>query len=100
MGGGGRALDELIDNMSDAYQGEGEGEGGLEVCQGMLVAAPFAGDESWYRARVEGPVEQGRVEVLYVDFGDRVSVRCEELKPLRLVSPLPSPPSTLLHTWL
>ena len=47
-----------------------------------MVAAPFPHDENWYRARVVG-VADSRVDLLFVDFGDRASLEAGQLRPLR-----------------
>lgn len=54
-----------------------------DVTVGMIVAAPFKGDKSWYRAEVTGVEERGHAQLLYLDFGDRGQVELSQLKQLR-----------------
>ena len=37
---------------------------------GDIVAAPFQGDDLWYRARILGFLEDNKVDLYYVDYGD------------------------------
>ncbi|KAL8577956.1 hypothetical protein ACOMHN_011507 [Nucella lapillus] len=48
---------------------------------GDVVASPFASDDSWYRARVEGFME-GKVDLFYLDFGDVGLLPLESLREL------------------
>ena len=51
---------------------------------GDLVAAPYEGDSTYYRTRVENVVDDGRVlDLYYVDYGDNDEVpvqNCFHLK--------------------
>ncbi|XP_033107443.1 tudor and KH domain-containing protein-like [Anneissia japonica] len=50
---------------------------------GDIVAAPFQHDDNWYRAKVVGFLDDGLVDIYYVDYGDNGSVHHKELKALR-----------------
>lgn len=54
-----------------------------ELCEGIVVAAPFPHDDSWYRARIVG-VADSTLELLFLDFGDTASVEASLVKALRL----------------
>ena len=41
---------------------------------GDIVAAPFDGDSLWYRARVLNFLEDNKVDLYYVDYGDNGQV--------------------------
>ncbi len=65
------------------------------VAIGMAVAAPFEGDNNWYRALVTRLDPGGCAELLYLDFGDRAEVELSQLKTLRSVAT----PVRLRHRW-
>uniref|UniRef100_A0A8C0GN99 Tudor and KH domain containing n=1 Tax=Chelonoidis abingdonii TaxID=106734 RepID=A0A8C0GN99_CHEAB len=50
---------------------------------GDIVAAPYADHGSWYRARVLGTLENGNLDLYYVDFGDNGEAPLEALRALR-----------------
>ncbi|XP_078390276.1 tudor and KH domain-containing protein [Cetorhinus maximus] len=50
---------------------------------GDIVAAPFQGDNSWYRARVLGFLESGNADLYYVDYGDNGEIPIGKLQILR-----------------
>lgn len=54
-----------------------------ELREGIVVAAPFPHDDSWYRARIVG-VADSTLELLFLDFGDTASVDASLVKVLRL----------------
>ena len=54
------------------------------VTEGDLVAAPYQGDQSLYRARVETVLDDGRtLDLYYVDYGDNGDVPTAECVALR-----------------
>lgn len=53
------------------------------VQAGDIVAAPYADDSEWYRARVLGTLENGNFDLYYVDFGDNGEAPREALRVLR-----------------
>uniref|UniRef100_A0A8C3JBJ9 Tudor domain-containing protein n=1 Tax=Calidris pygmaea TaxID=425635 RepID=A0A8C3JBJ9_9CHAR len=53
------------------------------VQAGDIVAAPYANDSEWYRARVLGRLENGNFDLYYVDFGDNGEAPREALRALR-----------------
>uniref|UniRef100_A0A674ITB6 Tudor and KH domain containing n=1 Tax=Terrapene triunguis TaxID=2587831 RepID=A0A674ITB6_9SAUR len=50
---------------------------------GDIVAAPYADHGAWYRARVLGTLENGNLDLYYVDFGDNGEAPLEALRALR-----------------
>lgn len=53
------------------------------VQAGDIVAAPYADESEWYRARVLGTLENGNFDLYYVDFGDNGEAPREALRALR-----------------
>ncbi|XP_005062747.1 PREDICTED: tudor and KH domain-containing protein, partial [Ficedula albicollis] len=53
------------------------------VLPGSIVAAPYLDDGEWYRARVLGALDNGHLELYYVDFGDNGQAPPEALRALR-----------------
>ena len=53
------------------------------LCTGDIIASPFQDDESWYRARIIGFLEDGEVDLYYVDFGDSDKMPRDSLCSLR-----------------
>lgn len=47
-----------------------------------IVAAPFANDNNWYRARVIG-IQGESIDLYYVDFGDSEILPKDRVKSLR-----------------
>ncbi|XP_064416726.1 tudor and KH domain-containing protein [Latimeria chalumnae] len=76
-------LDKLITEMSRYYEASSQSDKLASVQVGDIVAAPFAHDSSWYRARVLGFLEDGLVDLYYVDFGDNGVAPLEKLGCLR-----------------
>ena len=50
---------------------------------GDIVAAPYTDSSNWYRARVLGTLENGNLDLYYVDFGDNGEAPREALRVLR-----------------
>ncbi|XP_030329821.1 tudor and KH domain-containing protein [Strigops habroptila] len=63
-------LDKLMAEMRQYYQHHSPAALLSDVQPGDIVAAPFAADGNWYRARVLGPQDNGNLGLHYVDFGD------------------------------
>ncbi|NWS49942.1 TDRKH protein, partial [Probosciger aterrimus] len=63
-------LDKLMAEMRQYYQHHSPTALLSDVQPGDIVAAPFAADGNWYRARVLGPRDNGNLGLRYVDFGD------------------------------
>ncbi|XP_064032112.1 tudor and KH domain-containing protein [Pogoniulus pusillus] len=77
-------LDKLLTEMAQHYQGSaGHTAELLDVQAGDIVAAPFQDGYNWYRARVLGTLENGNLDLYYVDFGDNGEVPREALRALR-----------------
>ncbi|KAE8588985.1 hypothetical protein XENTR_v10022847 [Xenopus tropicalis] len=74
-------LDKLTSEMTEHYQDKKGGVAEIQV--GDIVAAPFRSDYFWYRAKVAGFLENGNVDLYYVDYGDNWDVGREKLFPLR-----------------
>ncbi|XP_068108547.1 tudor and KH domain-containing protein isoform X3 [Hyperolius riggenbachi] len=75
-------LDKLTTEMSDFYQRQKRGEMS-KVQIGDIVAAQFQGGDFWYRAEVSGFLDDGSVELYYVDYGDTWNCPKEDLFSLR-----------------
>ena len=58
--------------------------GSTDYKVGDIVAAPFVEDKSFYRARVE-EVEEDKLDLYFLDFGDSEFVNASEVFPLRFV---------------
>ncbi|NXK19996.1 TDRKH protein, partial [Arenaria interpres] len=76
-------LDKLTAEMGQYYQGSGRVAELPTVQAGDIVAAPYANDSEWYRARVLGRLENGNFDLYYVDFGDNGEAPREALRALR-----------------
>ncbi|XP_071942396.1 tudor and KH domain-containing protein-like [Antedon mediterranea] len=78
-------LDILMQSMTEYFSRPVDGESDKVSCIriGDIVAAPFQHDDNWYRAKVVGFLDEGLVDVYYVDYGDNGSVHREQLKELR-----------------
>ncbi|XP_032090153.1 tudor and KH domain-containing protein [Thamnophis elegans] len=75
-------LDKLIQEMTKYYENNDCGE--LESVQvGDIVATYYPEDRSWYRAEVLGTLDNGNLDIYYVDFGDNGEVPLEKLRLLR-----------------
>ncbi|XP_058016771.1 tudor and KH domain-containing protein [Ahaetulla prasina] len=75
-------LDKLIQEMTKYYEDNDDGE--LESVQvGDIVATYYPEDRSWYRAEVLGTLDNGNLDIYYVDFGDNGEVSLEKLRLLR-----------------
>uniref|UniRef100_A0A8D2IXP1 Tudor and KH domain containing n=1 Tax=Varanus komodoensis TaxID=61221 RepID=A0A8D2IXP1_VARKO len=72
-------LDKLTREMTQYY----ENAELPDVHIGDIVAARYPDDNSWYRARVLGPLGNGNLDLYYVDFGDNGEAPLEKLQPLR-----------------
>uniref|UniRef100_A0A2K6UXL7 Tudor and KH domain-containing protein n=1 Tax=Saimiri boliviensis boliviensis TaxID=39432 RepID=A0A2K6UXL7_SAIBB len=55
----------------------------LTVYVGDIVAAPLPTNGSWYRARVLGTLENGNLDLYFVDFGDNGDCPLKDLRALR-----------------
>ncbi|NXG86316.1 TDRKH protein, partial [Stercorarius parasiticus] len=76
-------LDKLTAEMGQYYQSCGRAAELSTVQAGDIVAAPYADDGEWYRARVLGTLENGNFDLYYVDFGDNGEAPREALRALR-----------------
>ncbi|XP_028910664.1 tudor and KH domain-containing protein isoform X1 [Ornithorhynchus anatinus] len=76
-------LDQLVADMTRHYRGSCPPDAAQPVCVGDIVAAPLPEDGPWYRARVLGPLDSGKMDLYFVDFGDNGESPVEDLRPLR-----------------
>ncbi|XP_077176719.1 tudor and KH domain-containing protein isoform X2 [Paroedura picta] len=75
-------LDKLIQEMTQYYE-SGCGSDLRTVRADDIVAAPYRDDDAWYRARVLGTLENGNLDLYYVDFGDNGEAPLDRLRALR-----------------
>ncbi|XP_012870748.1 PREDICTED: tudor and KH domain-containing protein [Dipodomys ordii] len=74
-------LDKLVNEMTQHYENSLPED--LTVHVGDIVAAPLSANDSWYRARVLGTLENGNLDLYFVDFGDNGDCPLKELRALR-----------------
>ncbi|XP_041332413.1 tudor and KH domain-containing protein [Pyrgilauda ruficollis] len=75
-------LDKLTAEMGHFYQSSPPVPP-PSVHAGAIVAAPYLDDGEWYRARVLGTLDNGHLDLYYVDFGDNGQAPLEALRALR-----------------
>ncbi|XP_066424289.1 tudor and KH domain-containing protein [Molothrus aeneus] len=75
-------LDKLTAEMGHFYQSSPPVPP-PSVRPGDIVAAPYLDDGEWYRARVLGTLDNGHLDLYYVDFGDNGQAPPEALRALR-----------------
>ncbi|NXH52861.1 TDRKH protein, partial [Rhabdornis inornatus] len=75
-------LDKLTAEMGHFYQSSPPVPP-PSVHPGAIVAAPYLDDGEWYRARVLGTLDNGHLDLYYVDFGDNGEAPPEALRALR-----------------
>ncbi|CAM5124225.1 unnamed protein product [Natator depressus] len=76
-------LDKLTCEMSQYYGSSSQSPEFPTARVGDIVAAPYADHSAWYRARVLGTLENGNLDLYYVDFGDNGEAPLEVLRALR-----------------
>ncbi|ELK36267.1 Tudor and KH domain-containing protein [Myotis davidii] len=74
-------LDKLVNEMTQHYGNSLPDD--LTVHVGDIVAAPLSTNGSWYRARVLGTLENGNLDLYFVDFGDNGDCPVRDLRALR-----------------
>ncbi|XP_077012106.1 tudor and KH domain-containing protein isoform X2 [Tamandua tetradactyla] len=74
-------LDKLVGEMTQHYENSLPED--LPVQVGDIVAAPLPTNGSWYRARVLGTLENGNLDLYFVDFGDNGDCPLKDLRALR-----------------
>ncbi|XP_021569808.1 tudor and KH domain-containing protein [Carlito syrichta] len=74
-------LDKLINEMTQHYENSLPED--LTVHVGDIVAAPLPASGSWYRARILGTLENGNLDLYFVDFGDNGDCPLKDLRALR-----------------
>ncbi|XP_054373589.1 tudor and KH domain-containing protein isoform X1 [Molothrus ater] len=75
-------LDKLTAEMGHFYQSSPPVPP-PSIRPGDIVAAPYLDDGEWYRARVLGTLDNGHLDLYYVDFGDNGQAPPEALRALR-----------------
>uniref|UniRef100_A0A8C4RIN9 Tudor domain-containing protein n=1 Tax=Erpetoichthys calabaricus TaxID=27687 RepID=A0A8C4RIN9_ERPCA len=76
-------LDKLTNEMTRFYTNQDHTEEVLNIAVGDIIAAPYEAHGSWHRARVVGFLENGFVDVYFVDFGDNGAILPESIHCLR-----------------
>ncbi|XP_069074407.1 tudor and KH domain-containing protein isoform X4 [Pleurodeles waltl] len=76
-------LDKLTKDMTYLYESEGDAFSLRNVHVGDIVAAVYTSDRYWYRAKVLGLLENGNLDLYFVDFGDNGESPLEKLRILR-----------------
>ncbi|XP_038624751.1 tudor and KH domain-containing protein [Tachyglossus aculeatus] len=76
-------LDQLVADMTRHYRGSCQPDAAQPVRVGDIVAAQLPEDGPWYRARVLGPLDNGKMDLYFVDFGDNGESPVKDLRPLR-----------------
>ncbi|PIK56393.1 putative tudor and KH domain-containing protein [Apostichopus japonicus] len=78
-------LDLMVEEMTEFYNQARNQESHTadSLCTGDIVASPFEHDTSWYRAKIVGFLEEGKVDLYFVDYGDYGAVPKENLCKLR-----------------
>lgn len=79
-------LDKLVSGMTQHYENSLPED--LTVHVGDIVAAPLSIDGSWYGARILGTLENGNLDLYFVDFGDNGDCPLKYLRALRSDFPL------------
>lgn len=74
-------LDKLVNEMTQHYKNSLPED--LTVHVGDIVAAPLPTNGFWYRARVLGTLENGNLDLYFVDFGDNGDCPLRDLRALR-----------------
>ncbi|KAF6076107.1 tudor and KH domain containing [Phyllostomus discolor] len=74
-------LDKLVNEMTQHYENSLPED--LTVHVGDIVAAPLSTNGSWYRAQVLGTLENGNLDLYFVDFGDNGDCPLRDLRALR-----------------
>ncbi|XP_006900141.1 PREDICTED: tudor and KH domain-containing protein isoform X2 [Elephantulus edwardii] len=74
-------LDKLVSEMTQHYDNSLPED--LTVQVGDIVAAPLPSNGCWYRARILGTLENGNLDLYFVDFGDNGDCPLRDLRALR-----------------
>ena len=77
----GPALDSLMTEMREELESNPPLPGAYAAKKGDIVAAKFSLDGQWYRAKVE-KVDGKKVDLLYIDYGNRETLPAVECVPL------------------
>ena len=78
----GPALAKLMDELREDFQTNPPLPGAYTPKKGDVVAAKFSADGQWYRARIEKIIDKNRIEVTYVDYGNKELVKSLDLAAL------------------
>ncbi|ERE83912.1 tudor and KH domain-containing protein [Cricetulus griseus] len=74
-------LDQLIIEMTQHYENSLPED--MTVHVGDIVTAPYSTDGSWYQGQILGTLENGNLDVYFVDFGNNGDSPLKELRALR-----------------
>ena len=77
----GPALEELLVELREELANNPPLPGAFSPQKGDIVAAKFSADGEWYRAKVD-KVAQGQVQVTYIDYGNKETVKTRDVAPL------------------
>jgi len=77
----GQQLEELMNNLRQEFKTSPPVTGAYTPKRGDTCAAKFAMDNEWYRAKVER-VSGGKINVLYIDYGNRETVQATQVAAL------------------
>jgi len=86
----GQQLEELMINMRKEFKASPPVTGAYTPKRGDMCAAKFAMDNEWYRAKVER-VSGGKINVLYIDYGNRETVQSGQVAQLPQAFQTPKP---------
>lgn len=91
----------LLMSLVDELPPKGEEEPEIEeVSYDKLYLALYSEDAVWYRAKVVGTVEDGKVKVFFVDFGNDDVVALSNLRELTVCPKLINIPKQGIHCKL
>lgn len=78
----GPALAKLMDDLREDFESNPPLPGAYTPKAGDLVAAKYAADGQWYRARIDRIHDKNRIDVTYVDYGNKEVVKALDLAAL------------------
>ncbi|CAF4745688.1 unnamed protein product [Pieris macdunnoughi] len=78
----GSKLEALMEVIRQEFKNNAPLPGSFVPKRGNICAARFSMDEQWYRAKVEKIVEDKKVHILYIDYGNREIVNYSRLAQL------------------
>lgn len=80
-------LNNLVDEMTRFYGDRGQGYRLIPPKVGDLCSATFQHDDSWYRGKIVGVMDdKSEIQMYYLDFGDTGFVPMSYVKEIRYKS--------------